>query len=180
MDQLKAQLLLFANDLVLLADSETGMQDSMNKLDEYCKLWELEINAEKTKVVVFGKTRNPSAFKIGSKTIHCDTSYKYLGIILTANGSFKSAILTLANQANKTLFALMRGASKLFFPKPSLLCHLFDSLVRPVTEYGSETWGYTQAEQLEIIHRKFCKFALGVPRSATNLASYGELGRCPL
>ena len=81
MDQLKAQLLLFADDLVLLADSETGMQDSMNKLDEYCKLWELEINAEKTKVVVFGKTRNPSAFKIGSKTIHCDTSYKYLGII---------------------------------------------------------------------------------------------------
>ena len=81
MDQLKAQLLLFADDLVLLTDSETGMQDSMNKLDEYCKLWELEINAEKTKVVVFGKTRNPSAFKIGSKTIHCDTSYKYLGII---------------------------------------------------------------------------------------------------
>ena len=37
-----------------------------------------------------------------------------------------------------------------------------------------------QTEELEIIHRRFCKFALGVPRSTTNLACYGELGRTPL
>ena len=36
------------------------------------------------------------------------------------------------------------------------------------------------AEELEVVHKRFCKFALGVPRSATNLACYGELGRAPL
>ena len=35
-------------------------------------------------------------------------------------------------------------------------------------------------EVLERIHRNFCKFALGLPTSATNLACYGELGRPPL
>ena len=75
---------------------------------------------------------------------------------------------------------LMRGASKLSFPKPTLLCHLFDSLVRPVADYGSEIWGNTQAEELELIHRKFCKFALGLPTTASYLACYGELGRSPL
>ena len=30
------------------------------------------------------------------------------------------------------------------------------------------------------VHRRFCKFALGLPQSATNLAIYGELGRFPL
>ena len=45
------------------------------------------------------QNQKSQCLKIGSKTIHCDTSYKYLGIILTANGYFKSAILTLANEA---------------------------------------------------------------------------------
>jgi len=29
-------------------------------------------------------------------------------------------------------------------------------------------------------HRRFCKFAVGVPNTATNLAVYGELGSVPL
>ena len=61
-----------------------------------------------------------------------------------------------------------------------MLCYLFDALVRPVLEYGNVVWGCYPAEELEILHKRFCKFALGVPRSATNLACYGELGRTPL
>ena len=37
-----------------------------------------------------------------------------------------------------------------------------------------------KAEDLEVVHRKFCKFVLGVPNTVTNLAVYGELGRVPL
>ena len=46
---LKAQLLLFADDLVLVADSESGLQDSMNRLDAFCNTWDLKINTEKQK-----------------------------------------------------------------------------------------------------------------------------------
>ena len=177
LSNLIAQLLLFADDLVLLADSESGLQNSMDRLDEFCKTWDLKINIEKTKVVIFNKprTQHVPIFQIRNSTIDSDTHYKYLGIILSANGSFKPAITTLANQTSKALFTLMRGATKLSFPKPDLLCHLFDSLVRPVAEYGSEVWGHTHAEELEIIHRKFCKFTLGVPGTTSNLACYGEL-----
>ena len=61
-----------------------------------------------------------------------------------------------------------------------MLSHLFDSLVRPVLEYGCETWGYVKAEEIEKVHRKFIKFALGLPSTAANLAIYGEVGRTPL
>ena len=64
--------------------------------------------------------------------------------------------------------------------RPSLLCHLFDSLIRPIANYGCEVWGHVKAEDLEVVHHKFCKFALRVPNTATNLAVYGELGRVPL
>ena len=78
----------------------------------------------------------------------------------------------------------MRGAAKLSFQKPSLLCYLFDSLVRHVADYGCEVWGHTRAEELynyiEFINRRLCKFALEVARTTSNLACYGELGRYPL
>ena len=70
----------------------------------------------------------------------------------------------------------MRGASKVSFPKPTLLCCLFDSLVKPVADYGSEILGHTQAGELKIIHRRYGKFKLGVPTITSNWACYGELG----
>ena len=107
-------------------------------------------------------------------------SYKYLGILLSDSSSLKPVISTLANQAQKAMFSLLKKIRHLQFPKPSLLCHLFDSLIRPIANYGCEVWGYVKAEDLEVVHRRFCKFALGVPNTATNLAVYGELGRVPL
>ena len=55
---LKVQLLLFADDLVLLADSRQGLQDSFDRLSEYCQAWKFKINIDKTKVVVFYKNQS--------------------------------------------------------------------------------------------------------------------------
>ena len=49
--------------------------------------------------------------------------------------------------------------------------------------YCAEVWNYIISDnndRLEIIHRKFCKFTLGVSTNSTNLAGYGKLGRLPL
>lgn len=151
----------------------------MDRLSEFCKTWELHVNIEKTKVVVFNKKKQEPQLTLNDTKVECIKEYKYLGIILAENGSLRPAISTLANQASKALFSLMKAASRLSFPKATLLSYLFDSLIRPVAEYGNEIWGHIHAEELEIIHRRFCKFALGVPRSTTNLACYGELGRTP-
>ena len=134
------------------------------------------------KVVVFNRKQQVRQvpFTLDNIKLEYTISYKYLGIVLSSNGSFKPAISTLVIQASKALFSLFRAISKLAFPEPSLLCYLFDAIVRPVLEYGNVVWGCYPAEELEILHKCFRKFALGVPRSATNLACYGELGRTPL
>ena len=46
---------MFADDIVLLADTEKGLQESLNRLDKFCSNWDLSINIEKTKIVVFNK-----------------------------------------------------------------------------------------------------------------------------
>ena len=44
--------IMFADDLVLLADSSAGLKQSLLVLQEYCKVWHLTI---KTKVMICSK-----------------------------------------------------------------------------------------------------------------------------
>ena len=45
----KLHLLKFADDIVLLANSREGLQNSINRLEEFCDGWDLSINIEKPK-----------------------------------------------------------------------------------------------------------------------------------
>ena len=111
----KVQLLLFTDDVVLLTDSIKGLQDLIDRLAEYCKTWKLNINVDKTKVVIFNRKQyaHQATLILDNMKLEFVTSYKYLGIILSSNGSFKPAISTLAKQASKALFSLFRAISKL-------------------------------------------------------------------
>jgi hypothetical protein len=46
--------LLYADDLVLLSESQTGLQECLSKLEIYTKKWKLKINRRKCKVLLFG------------------------------------------------------------------------------------------------------------------------------
>lgn len=48
-------LLLYADDLVLLSDSQSDMNRKLSCLQEYCNTNKLVVNAQKTKVVCFAK-----------------------------------------------------------------------------------------------------------------------------
>ena len=60
------------------------------------------------------------------------------------------------------------------------MCKLFDALVVPVCNCACKLWGFQKAPEMELMHRKFCKFLLNMPPSTANVAIYGELGRMPM
>ena len=165
----KLRLLLFADDLLLLLETTQDMQRAVDLLNEYCDIWDLKINLIKAKLIPFSNHRtpiNPIHILNGSK-IQVVKKYKYLGILLSANGLLKPAIDILAGQANKALFSLMISATRLQYPSPLILSHLFVSLGRPITEYASEIWAPSETDEMEVLHHRFCKFALGLPTSTT-------------
>ena len=47
--------MLYADDLILLAKSANDLQEQINTLADYAKAWNLEINTDKTKVLIFNK-----------------------------------------------------------------------------------------------------------------------------
>ena len=45
--------LLFADDLLLLSESSTGLQKCISQLEDYCEKWRLNVNLKKTKIMIF-------------------------------------------------------------------------------------------------------------------------------
>ena len=47
-------MLLYADDIVMLADNRIQMQVLLDAVPGYSRRWRFEVNSKKTKVVVFG------------------------------------------------------------------------------------------------------------------------------
>ena len=47
--------LMFADDLVIMSETPTGLQSALSKLQKYTEDWNLTININKTKVIIFNK-----------------------------------------------------------------------------------------------------------------------------
>ena len=94
---------MFADDVVLLSTSEKGLQNCLHKLEKYCDNWCLDINVEKTKVLIFNKNGKlyKTPFLFQNTIINCVQSYRYIGIIFTTSGTFTPAKNDLYQRALK-------------------------------------------------------------------------------
>ena len=180
-DHFQKFILLFADDTLLLAESHAELQNMLNKLHIYCKKWNITVNADKTKVMLFTLSTRPEQFDVYYDDILLENvrNFIYLGVNISSNGKFFQAQKHLSDQASKALFAL----SKIFDSR--MLCiedkiKLFDALVQPILMYGCEIWGFHKANDIEKVHLNFLKQILGVRRQTCNIAVYGEVGRVPL
>jgi hypothetical protein len=183
MDMLKLYLLMYADDICLFSKSADGLQQGLNFLQDYCDKWKLTVNTVKTKIMVFkkgGRTRRGLRFTYNNVEIEIVSEFSYLGIIFSSGGSFSKTHDALAGQALKALFKLKSYLYKFTNVSVSHKLDLFDKLILPILLYGSEVSGFSNAEQLEKIHLKFCKQLLGVRQQTPNSFIYGELGRMPI
>lgn len=179
---LKLAVLLYADDMILMADSPEGLQRSLDALSEYCKIWKLEVNTSKTKVMIFSRgslRQNLPVFTYGEGELEIVKEFPYLGIVFSGNGKFHSSVKHNYNKGQRAMFALLRACRNLSFPI-HLCLHLFDKMVVPVLLYGSEIWSNQKIDLLERVQLKFCKYLLKLPMRTPSVMVYGELGRYPL
>ena len=132
--------LLLPDDVVIVSETAEGLQECLDKLKVYSDHWLLDINTDKTKVIIFNKSGKliKGQYFIGLNTIDIGSSYTYLGIVFRTNGNFTDAMNMLSQKASKAMFKLSHSLYQLNLP-PSTSCYLFDTLVRPISTYAYET-----------------------------------------
>lgn len=179
-DYLKLVVLLYADDTVLFAENEEELQQLLNKFQIYCSRWKLNVNPEKSKIVIFGdRSRHHNDINFNGQPIEIVDSFKYLGVILPKSRSFYQTKKHIADQARKALFGLYKKIRNLDLPIDCQL-KLFDNTIVPILTYGSEIWGYGDLSIIEKVHTDFMKYILNVKKSTPHVMLYGELGRFPI
>ena len=161
----------------------------------------LKINVKKTKIMIFNKRgltlRENYKFLIGGETLEVTDQYQYLGLKIIPSGAMGCAVEELNAKATKAWFSISKVLYKHKRLEIKKSFQIFDSLVVPISTYGSEFWlphylplkGFRSFENLlncwenflpEKVNQKCCRLILGVHKKASRLAVLGELGRHPL
>ena len=154
--------LLYADDLILIATNEHDLKLQMHLLEQYAEKCKMDINAKKTKVMVFNDKSWKNADKyfgcIGSNKTYTTDFYKYSGVTFDNKMSFHKHVSTITEKANKCLWALITKNREWKGFQPRLLLYLFDLLISPILSYGSEIWVVNDWVEIERIHLSLSLF----------------------
>lgn len=180
--------LVYADDIVLLAEDPGQLQRLIDALSGFCLSVGLDISAGKTQVLVFHAAAGATlpTFTFAGRPLPHTDSYKYLGITFTRSGRAGDGLSQLCSKTglayHKTRgkFARLGCGQNLY-----LQLHLFDACVTATAATSCEHWGVHPAaaagrKTLETQHRRYIKQICGLPASVDTSAMLAELNRAPL
>ena len=75
-------IMMYADDTIIISEDPENFQNCMNSFLDYCAAWKLNINFNKTKIIIFGaRNIDKYNFRMGDNKIEIIKQYKYLGVV---------------------------------------------------------------------------------------------------
>lgn len=158
---------LFDDDCIIYRQIDTPddvfiLQSDLNTLAEWCNVWKMEINTDKTKLMTFSSKPNTSVnqYTLCSSIIERTYSFKYLGVIFTPDLNWAMHIKHITNKALKKLGFLKR---RLYLANRDTRLRAYISLIRATLDYASIIWNPHTAilsDCIESVQNKAARFIL--------------------
>lgn len=178
-DGMNIRVLLYADDIVLIAEDVKVLQLMINNLESYCDYWDLEVNRAKSKIMVFrngGRIAQNEKWSYKGSEIEIVPEYCYLGTILTPKCVFKKHVearnISAKNCINATWNSLLVKNDISINTK----IQLFNAVCRSVQSYGCQIWGHSYFEEVDKFQRFFLKRILNLPTFTPTYALMLEAG----
>lgn len=173
----KVNVLMYADDIVLMSPTATGLQHMIKNLEVYCKTWNLQVNLSKSKIMVVrngGKLARNDKWWYNGERIQVVNEYKYLGVIITSNLSwekhFKEKVKS-AKLAINSVWSKFLDSRKV--PLSSkLMC--YNSIIKSIVCYCSQVWGFNASNTVESAQTCFIKKLFRLPQNTPNYVLYLE------
>ena len=122
-------------------EDRTRLQDDLDSLDRWSRIWQIKFNAEKYKVMYIGNKNPHYEYNMISdnhpvilKSTECE---KDIGVHIDNKFNFRSYIYTVSKKADSILGLIRRSFDYIY---KEILNILLTSLVRPKLEYGNIVW----------------------------------------
>lgn len=149
--------LLWADDVVILADSPEQLQAAFVVVESWCKTWLMEVNASKCNVMAVGPVlesatnklnrwvANHGNYSLGGGSVLPTTSYKYLGTLFRNDLAWKDAAAARVKAVNRTVHAHSRVLRNSGISLAIRRLY-YESVVVSAGLYGSELWAHDLVE----------------------------------
>lgn len=181
-DEIKIRLLMYADDIVILAEEPKVLQSMINNLASYCNMWGMEVNQMKSEVMIFrngGRLASNEKWNYNGEELRVVNEYKYLGITLTPKVSFTKHI----KKKNEAAKACINATWRNFIGKQKIQLKakwkMFLSVCRSIQSYGTQIWGNAYFDDVDQLYRFFIKRILKLPENTPNYIIALETGYEP-
>lgn len=161
-------ILVYADDVVLMSITKVGLNRLLRALATYCTNDALKINYNKTKVMVFSRSRLQYKWTLDDHSIEQVSTYKYLGITFHDKGSTKlhqkNAVMN-TQRSIKALCSFYYNKGGQYVPAA---LQVFVIKILAQLLYGSEICTFNSFTTFEAVQTKFLRTILGVPNCVSN------------
>src|SRR5215469_12929114 len=163
--QWRVNMLLYADDTVLIGETEESLQRLVTSFDRICRKRKVRINGDKSKVMRVGDNGRilDMGIRIGRVRIKQVDCFNYLGVVISAVGEGRQEFGHRLKEGNRALGGVRevwnRGRMSVGMKR-----RVFESIVVPKVMYGSETWSLNAKERsdLEVFEMKGLRSMYGV------------------
>jgi hypothetical protein len=177
-DNLFMNILLYADDIVLLAESEPDLQLLLFLVENWCKKWRLEVNLSKTNILHIRTKRKQQSkfmFLFNKKPVVYCKHYTYLGVTLNEFLDYDFTCQVQADSAGRALSAIVTKMIKNGGFPFSVYSILYDACVTSISDYGGEITGFNEYASSLSLHLRAIRAFIGVPKNATKPAVLSEV-----
>ena len=147
----KIQGAMYADDLVLWQSEENlqvaryRIQEALQRLEEWTKMWHVKLNPTKTTFTVFSlSTKIPTvSLTINGHALQHENSPTYLGVTFDRRLTWKQEVENNERKGKARLAILRKLSGTTWGADLQTLKRVYTGNVRPVLEYGMASWGTT-------------------------------------
>ena len=175
----KVCVLIYADDMVLISETEKDLQDMLDILHEWCTTWDVLVNLDKSKIVHYRSAKTAETlynFTFSGKSMDKVDRYKYLGLILHYKLDFSVTAQAVAKSATRALGLLIAKAKAFGGFTYNCMTKLYESMVMSIIRYGAAVWGDKEFSCINAVHNRMCRYYLGVNKFTPNAAIQGDMG----
>lgn len=170
-------LLLFADDIVLMAEKKEDLEKQMEVLGKWSKEWRMDVNEGKTKVMVVGgdEEDEEEEMMIGDKKIGFAATYEYLGVMLNKKMSRKEIGEEIVRKMDDSI-KKRKGVLSMRYLSLKTRVNMYKTYVRSVVEYASEVWMMNKNEEnkMEAKQMMLMKELMKLPNRMSNCVIRGD------
>ena len=179
----KICILLYGDDVILLAEKESDLQLLLDILHCWCQRNKMSVNLNKSKVMHFRNKsvqRTAYVFKYDGNEIDIVDQYLYLGLLLTEYLDYELMAKNVSKSANRALGLLIVKSKQFGGFSFETFTKLYDTLVWSVISYGSAIWGFKEYTCINAVQNRAMRFFMGVGKYTPNDAVQGDMGWKPV